>query len=80
MRNLIQGIAVLLIVLTVAAGTVGAASADDTLAERALGDAAAPVTIIEYSSLGCPHCATFHRDTLPKIKEAASRFTWEDTK
>jgi protein-disulfide isomerase len=40
------------------------------LAERALGDEAAPVTIVEYSSLGCPHCAAFHRETLPKIKEA----------
>ncbi|MFQ5764028.1 MAG: DsbA family protein, partial [Rhodospirillales bacterium] len=28
----------------------------------------APVTIIEYSSLGCPHCAAFHRDTLPQLK------------
>jgi protein-disulfide isomerase len=70
LRNLIQGIAVLLVVLSVAARSVGAASIDDALAERSLGDAAAPVTIIEYSSLGCPHCAAFHHETLPKIKEA----------
>lgn len=37
--------------------------------DRILGDRAAPVTILEYSSLTCPHCAAFHRDTLPKIKE-----------
>ncbi|MGF1474944.1 MAG: DsbA family protein [Geminicoccaceae bacterium] len=34
-----------------------------------LGDPDAPVTMIEYSSLSCPHCAAFHADTLPQIKE-----------
>ncbi len=38
------------------------------VAEMVLGAADAPVTIIEYSSLTCPHCASFHRDTLPRIK------------
>lgn len=37
--------------------------------ERILGQPEAPITIIEYSSLTCPHCATFHRDTLPTIKK-----------
>jgi protein-disulfide isomerase len=27
------------------------------------------VTLVEYSSLTCPHCADFHREALPKIKE-----------
>lgn len=36
--------------------------------DRALGSAEAPVTIIEYASLTCPHCATFHRETLPALK------------
>jgi protein-disulfide isomerase len=36
--------------------------------EHVLGDPAAPVTIIEYASLTCPHCAAFHRDELPAIK------------
>jgi protein-disulfide isomerase len=36
--------------------------------DRILGDAAAPVTILEYSSLTCPHCAAFHRETLPRVK------------
>lgn len=40
------------------------------MGEKVLGRADAPVTMIEYSSLTCPHCASFHRDTLPKIKEA----------
>ena len=36
--------------------------------ERTLGNPAAPVTIIEYASLTCPHCANFHRNELPAIK------------
>jgi protein-disulfide isomerase len=28
----------------------------------------APITIIEYASLTCPHCARFHTETLPKLK------------
>jgi protein-disulfide isomerase len=36
--------------------------------DRILGDPAAPVTIVEYSSLTCPHCAAFHRETLPQVK------------
>jgi protein-disulfide isomerase len=34
-----------------------------------LGDKKAPVTIYEYSSLGCYHCADFHSDILPKIQK-----------
>lgn len=37
--------------------------------ERSIGDADASVTIIEYSSLTCPHCATFHNEILPDLKE-----------
>jgi len=33
-----------------------------------LGPADAKVTIIEYASLTCGHCATFHRDTWPALK------------
>lgn len=41
---------------------------EDMLAERAVGPADAPVTVIEYSSLSCPACATFHRDTWPRVR------------
>lgn len=34
-----------------------------------MGDAAAPVTMVEYSSLSCPHCAHFHEEMLPKLKK-----------
>lgn len=34
-----------------------------------IGDADAPVTIIEYASLTCPHCARFHGVVYPQLKE-----------
>jgi protein-disulfide isomerase len=43
--------------------------AEGSLPEKVLGDAAAPVTIVEYASMTCPHCASFHASTLPAIKE-----------
>lgn len=33
-----------------------------------VGNESAPVTIIEYSSLTCPHCSDFHKKVLPVIK------------
>ena len=36
--------------------------------EMALGDPAAPVTIVEYASFTCPHCATFHENTFKKLR------------
>lgn len=42
---------------------------DQALADRVLGNPDAPVTIFDYSSLTCPHCATFHVQTLPKLKD-----------
>jgi len=34
-----------------------------------LGDATAPVEVIEYASLTCSHCADFHKETYPALKE-----------
>ena len=39
-----------------------------TAEDKILGSSDAPVTIIEYASLTCPHCAAFHKETLPKLK------------
>lgn len=50
--------------------TTSPVSLDDMLADKVLGSATAPVAIIEYSSLTCPHCASFHRDTLPQLRAA----------
>lgn len=44
------------------------------LPDMILGDPEAPIEIIEYASMTCPHCATFHNDTLPQLKAE-----WIDT-
>jgi protein-disulfide isomerase len=38
------------------------------LGDMVLGAANAPVTIIEYASMTCPHCAEFHRTVFPELK------------
>ena len=38
------------------------------LPDLAQGKADAPVTIIEYASMTCPHCANFHKTTYPALK------------
>ena len=42
--------------------------------DHVLGKADAPITIVEYASLTCPHCGAFHRDVLPQVKSE-----WIDT-
>jgi protein-disulfide isomerase len=39
------------------------------LGEQVLGNDNAPVTIIEYASMTCPHCANFHETTYPELKK-----------
>lgn len=39
------------------------------LGDRVLGKATAPVTVIEYVSLTCPHCANFHKTLFPRMKK-----------
>lgn len=49
---------------------IPAADLADMLAEKVMGNASAPVTMYEYSSLTCPHCSTFHLGTFPQVKAA----------
>lgn len=37
--------------------------------DRPIGSAAAPITVIEYASMTCPHCAQFNNDILPIVKK-----------
>ncbi|WP_407176454.1 DsbA family protein [Bradyrhizobium sp. STM 3562] len=39
-----------------------------SLPDMALGPADAKVTIVEYASMTCPHCAAFNEQVFPKIK------------
>ncbi len=68
-------------------GASGARAADDWLetamAERGMGEADAPVTIVEYASLTCGHCARFNRDVVPELKKelvetGKARFIFRD--
>ena len=43
--------------------------ADGALPDVWLGSKDAPVTIIEYASMTCPHCAAFHAETYPALKK-----------
>lgn len=43
-------------------------AAQEPLPEMALGDPSAPVTVVEYASLTCSHCASFHIGTFAKLK------------
>ncbi|KAA0684955.1 DsbA family protein [Azospirillum brasilense] len=36
---------------------------------RVLGSPDAPVEVVEYASLTCHHCATFHNEVLPQVKK-----------
>lgn len=68
---LVSGGALAAITLTGFGGAVRAElpPTEDMLKERVLGDPNAPVEMLEYASLTCPHCAAFHVTTLPKLKE-----------
>ncbi len=44
--------------------------AGEALKDVVIGDPDAPVTIVEYASMTCPHCADFHSESLPVIRKA----------
>ena len=39
------------------------------LGDKVLGAEDAPVTVVEYASMTCPHCASFHNDTFDAFRE-----------
>src|SRR6185312_15839778 len=78
MRNIWLALAVFCLAAPLLGTAPTARAADQapppTPQDHVLGKADAPITITEYASLTCPHCAEFDRDTLPKIKK-----NWIDT-
>jgi protein-disulfide isomerase len=63
-RHLLLGAAAL-----AAAGCDGAnGSASASPDDMVIGSADAPVTLIEYASTTCPHCAEFHHEVWPQLK------------
>jgi protein-disulfide isomerase len=59
-------LAVLAAMLALAACQKPATAVSDD--DMTLGDSKAPVTVFEYASLSCPHCAAFNNDVFPAIK------------
>jgi len=47
----------------------GAIAKPSTLGDMALGPKDAPVTIVEYASMTCPHCAAFTKGVFPELKK-----------
>lgn len=45
------------------------AEASTALREHAMGKETAPITVIEYSSLTCTHCADFYTKVMPEIEK-----------
>jgi protein-disulfide isomerase len=76
-RPVVIAAAALLLAPGLAYAQQGAKSGDLTaelakpgqLPDIVLGNADAPVTIVEYASMTCSHCAHFHNAVLPKLKE-----------
>ena len=72
-RHLLAGIGTAALV-----ASIGSAHAQDVnlvelykgtpLPDKVLGSETAPVTIVEYASVTCPHCASFHQQTYPALK------------
>jgi protein-disulfide isomerase len=75
-RLMIAAGAILLAAVPVHAEKAGSGkiSIEELMAPNALpdiveGDANAPVTIVEYASMTCSHCAAFHREVYPALKK-----------
>jgi protein-disulfide isomerase len=60
-----------LLLPTPTANPIPSASAAENqhTSERAIGDPAAKVTVIEFFSLTCTHCAAFDRGTMPEVEK-----------
>ena len=85
-RELLAGTAVFVLVGAASSGAVlprltAPANADDTPSpddlaaagpdgDVVLGSDKAPVTVIEYASMTCPHCAHFSTTTFPELKQS----------
>jgi protein-disulfide isomerase len=72
-----------IIAAVAAPGAALAQGADPRLGVRASGQPQAPVTVIEFFSLTCGHCAAFHNGVWPRVKTelvnaGRVRMVWRD--
>jgi protein-disulfide isomerase len=75
MKHMLKRAAAILVVFgALAAPALAQEALKVTPDDHVLGKPDAPITIIEYASLTCPHCAHFDEATLPQVKK-----DWIDT-
>ena len=67
-RSAVAALALVLAAPAAMAQDAAPAPSAETLPDIALGSADAPLTIIEYASFTCGHCANFHEENWPRLK------------
>jgi len=73
-KNVVRMIAVVVSLCAASAAAAADTKADSFPIDHVMGKADAPITIVEYASTTCGHCADLHTKVLPKIKAE-----WIDT-
>ncbi len=66
--SLLAGLSPLRLITEAMAQNAADVAKPQSLPDMGLGPANAPVTITEYASMTCPHCADFNEKVFPKIK------------
>jgi protein-disulfide isomerase len=64
-----QALAATALLATAAAGRAAAAPGVPVAADMAMGNAKARITVVEYASLSCGHCAHFNETVFPDFKK-----------
>lgn len=67
-RRFILAVPLFLFLAAAVLRPVAAGNMDARPGDMVFGQASAPVTMIEYYSLNCPHCAEFHKQVFPALK------------
>ena len=62
-------LSVVVAILLAATPAAARVSNDQALAERIEGNPKATVTLVEYASLTCTHCAEFQKEVLPELRK-----------
>jgi len=68
MSRLRPTIALAALIAVIASCAAAAGVMDPEAGDMAMGSAKARVTVIEYASVGCPHCAAWSHDVFPTVK------------
>ncbi len=70
MNRIFSMLSAALLVIASSFGAIAQDSATEVplAPDMIMGDAEAPVTVIEYASYTCPHCARFHEEVFPLMK------------